>query len=217
MHCFLDQELQMKTLITEKEKDEAYRLRHQVFAEELGWVPVNEKGREIDEYDSDCTMVGLFAHDRLIACFRILLPTQRFMLEKEFNAIIGDYQIIKTPATIEVTRFCLADDIRKCKISTNFGTFPIIMALEKTFYNWCRCNDKDIAYMVVSKNFFRLLNLLGMPCTAVAPAVTMPDGVVAIAAISSWTAFEEYNRKKNPALLTWFRDFNQIGLHQLAA
>lgn len=217
MHCFLDQELRMKTLITEEDKEEAYRLRHQVFAEELGWVPKNENGLEIDSYDSDCTMVGLFVHNRMIGCFRILLPTQQFMIEKEFNAIIGDYKIIKTPITIEVTRFCLAGDIRKYKVSTNFGTFPVIMALEKAFYNWCRCNDKDIAYMVVSKFFFRLLNLLGMPCSAIAPAATMPDGVVALAAISSWTAFEEFNDKKNPALLSWFRDFNQMSVEQLAA
>ena len=61
--------------------------------------------------------------------------------------------------------------------------------------------------MVVSKYFFRLLNLLGMPCSPIAPAVKMPDGVIAIAAVSSWTAFEEFNKKKKPALLAWFQDY----------
>jgi len=217
MHCFLDQELRMKTLMTKEEKDEAYHLRHQVFAEELGWVPRNEDCMEMDAYDCNCTMIGLFADNRLIACLRILLPTQRFMIEQEFNAIMSDYKILKTPNTIEVTRFCIASDVRKSKVSTNFGMFPIMMALEKAFYHWCRHNEMDIVYMVVSNHFFRLLNLLGMPCSAVAPAVTMPDGVTALAAISSWTAFEKYNSKKNPALLTWFRDFNQLNLEQEAA
>ena len=68
----------------------------------------------------------------------------------------------------------------------------------------------DDVYMVVSKNFFRLLNLLGMPCEALAPAVKMPDGVVALAAISSWTAFERYNEEKKPNLLAWFKDCEQL-------
>jgi N-acyl-L-homoserine lactone synthetase len=217
MHCFLDQELCMKTLMTKEEKDAAYHLRHQVFAEELGWVPKNKSSLEIDDYDLNCTMVGLFAESRLIACLRILLPTQQFMIEKEFNAIMSGYKIVKTPKTIEATRFCIAGDVRKSKVSTNFGNFPIMMALEKAFYNWCRSHEMDIVYMVVSNHFFRLLNLLGMPCSAVAPAVTMPDGVTALAAISSWSAFEQYNSKKNPALLTWFRDFHQLNVEQAAA
>ena len=217
MHCFLDQELRMKTLVTKEEKDAAYHLRHQVFAEELGWVPKNENCLEKDNYDLNCTMIGLFADNRLIACLRILLPTQQFMIEKEFNAIMRGYRIVKTPETIEATRFCIASDVRKSKVSTNFGMFPIMMALEKAFYNWCRSNEMDIVYMVVSNHFFRLLNLLGMPCSAVAPAVTMPDGVNALAALSSWSAFEQYNSKKNPALLTWFRDFDQLNLEQAAA
>jgi N-acyl amino acid synthase of PEP-CTERM/exosortase system len=207
----------MKTLRTKEDKNKAYHLRHQVFAEELGWVPRNEGCMEMDDYDCNCTMIGLFADNRLIACLRILLPTQQFMIEKEFNAIMYDHKILKTPNTIEVTRFCIASDVRKSKVSTKFGMFPIMMALEKAFYNWCRSNAMDIVYMVVSKHFFRLLNLLGMPCSAVAPAVTMPDGVTALAAISSWTAFEKYNSNRNPALLTWFRDFNQLNLEQVAA
>jgi acyl homoserine lactone synthase len=216
MHCFLDQELRTKALMTKEEKDAAYHLRHQVFAEELGWVPRNENAREMDAYDGNCTMIGLFADNHLIACLRILLSTQPFMLEKEFYTIINDYKILKTPETIEVTRFCIASNVRKSKVSTNFGMFPIMMALEKAFYNWCRSNEKDIVYMVVSNHFFRLLNLMGMPCSTVAPAVTMPDGVTALAAISSWTAFEEYNSKKNPALLTWFKDFDRLNLKQVA-
>lgn len=217
MHCFSDHELQVRTLTTSEEKDKAYHLRHKVFAEELGWVPRSETGRELDDYDVNCVMIGIFADNRIIACLRILLADQRFMLEKEFNAIMSDYKIIKTPETIEVTRFCISSDVRKSKVSTNYGVFPIIMALEKAFYNWCRSHGIDIVYMVVSKHFFRLLNLLGMPCTAVAPAVTMPDSVVALAAVSSWTAFEKYNTKKNPALLSWFRDVDQFNFGQEAA
>ena len=209
---FVDGELHFKTLDKDSEKEEAYRLRHQVFAEELGWVPCNKDGMEIDDYDSNCVLVGLFANDQLIACLRILLPFQKFMLEKEFKEILGGQAVKKTQATIEVTRFCVAKEVRKSQVITEYGNFPVIMALEKAFYNWCRFNEMDDVYMVVSKNFFRLLNLLGMPCKAIAPAVKMPDGVVALAAISSWTAFEEHNEKKKPDLLAWFQNCEQFDL-----
>lgn len=207
---FFEQDLQIKTLVKEYEKEAAYRLRHKVFAEELGWVPCNQDGREMDDYDSDCVLVGLCAADKLIACLRILLPFQKFMLEKEFKDILGDHKIQKTKNTIEVTRFCVASAVRKKQVVTKYGKFPIIMALERAFYNWCRLNGMDNVYMVVSKNFFRLLNLLGMPCSAIAPAVKMPDGVVALAAISSWTAFERHNEEKRPRLLAWFKNCEQL-------
>ena len=207
---FNDGELHFKTLNKGNEKMVAYRLRHQVFAEELKWVPCNQNGMEVDDYDSNCVLVGLFASDRLIACLRILLPSQKFMLEKEFKEILGEQKIVKSQNTIEVTRFCIAKEVRKSMVTTKYGDFPIIMALEKAFYNWCRFNGMDNVYMVVSKRFFRLLNLLGMPCEALAPPVKMPDGVVALAAISSWTAFERKNEKKKPNLLAWFKDCEQF-------
>lgn len=162
-------------------------------------------------------MVGLFLNDKLVACLRIILSTEKFMMEKEFLATIGDHQIVRTPETIEVTRFCIDSDVRKSLVSTKYGEFPMVMALEKAFYSWCRNNGKDIVYMVVSKFFFRLLNLLGMPCDALAPAVKMPDGVVAIAAVSSWSAFEERNSERNSPLLEWFQDRSQMDITQLAA
>lgn len=215
MEYFYEEDLRMQTLTTKEERNAAFQLRHQVFAEELKWVPVNENNQEIDSYDSKCVQVGVFAKNRLIACLRIHFPTDQFMIENEFKEIIGNHKIQKTPQTIEVTRFCIANDLRKSQVSTKYGMFPIVMALEKAFYNWCRSNDKDIVYMVVSKHFFRLLNLLGMPCTAVAPAVTMPDGVVAIAAISSWTAFEKFTETKKPALLAWFKDWKQLNIEEM--
>ncbi len=211
MAAFLDdRELHFKTLTNAYEKEEAYRLRYQVFTEELRWVPCNQEGMEIDDYDSNCVLLGLFANDQLIACLRILLPFQKFMLEKEFKEILGGQEIKKTLKTVEVTRFCVAKEVRKSQVITEYGNFPVIMALEKAFYNWCRFNGMDDVYMVVSKNFFRLLNLLGMPCKAITPTVKMPDGVVALAAISSWSAFEEHNEKKKPDLLAWFKHCEQF-------
>lgn len=217
MATYQENDICMKTLVSKQEKELAYELRYKVFTEELGWAPHNHESREVDGYDDNSMMVGLFLKGKLVACLRIIFPTERFMMEKEFLVTIGDHEIVKTPETIEVTRFCIDSEVRKDVLSTKYGEFPMVMALEKAFYSWCRNNNKDIVYMVVSKFFFRLLNLLGMPCSALAPAVTMADGVVAIAAISSWSAFEELNATKNTPLLRWFQDQSQMDITQLAA
>lgn len=217
MGRYYEEELLMKTLTTKEEQDAAYFLRHQIFAEELGWVPCNETKKEIDRYDWNCIQIGIFARGCLIACLRIHFPTNQFMIENEFEAIIGEHKVVKTQQTIEVTRFCIANDVRKSQIVTQYGTFPVVVALLKTLYIWCRSNDKDVFYMVVSNYFLRLLNLLGLPCTAVAPAVTMPDGVVAVAATSSWTVFEHFTEQKKTNLLAWFRDQKFVEIEKKVA
>jgi hypothetical protein len=107
--------------------------------------------------------------------------------------------------------------VRKHQILTQYGKFPVVVALLKTLYSWCIADVKDVFYMVVSNYFFRLLNLLGLPCTAVAPAVTMPDGVIAVAATSSWTAFEQSTVQKKPNLLAWFRDQKLVDIEKKVA
>lgn len=56
----------------------------------------------------------------------------------------------------------------------------------------------------------------GNAIKVIAPAVKMPDGVVAVAATSSWTAFERHNEAKRPRLLAWFKDSGQLNLEELA-
>lgn len=217
MRVIPEQKLSMKVLTAKRDMDMAYRLRYQVFNEELGWVAESRTRMEIDEYDENCILLGIFYDERLIGCLRIISSNQRFMIEKEFCFLMGKHHICKTEDTIEVTRFCIAQDIRKYKVSTKYGTYPIIMVLEKAFYNWCRMNDVDNVYMVVSKQFFRLLNLLGMPCTPIAEEQIMPDGVVAMAALSSWSAFEEYNYTRGKTILDWFKDCHEFDEQVIAA
>ncbi len=217
MKTFDEKEFHARILKTDAEKLIAYNLRHKVFAEEFGWVSTRKENIEIDYYDDTSTLLGIFHESRLVGCLRVTLSSEQFMLEKEFSDILSGYTLQKNAKTIEVTRFCLAPDVRNYRISTEYGVFPIVMLLEKTFYTWCRNSGVDDVYMVVSKHFFRLLNLLGMPCEAIAPEVRMPDGIIAIAAKSSWSAFERENVEKRPELLGWFRNWEKEFINQMAA
>jgi len=57
-------------------KRAAYRIRHAVYCEELGYEPVRPDGLETDEYDaqaSHCLLQGV-AHPRYVGCIRIVSP-----------------------------------------------------------------------------------------------------------------------------------------------
>ena len=61
----------VKDFTDEEEKAQAYRLRHKVFCEELGWVPRSGRMMEVDRYDRHAVFIGVFneSNDRLVAFF----------------------------------------------------------------------------------------------------------------------------------------------------
>jgi acyl homoserine lactone synthase len=80
----------VKTLTNDDEKTQAYRLRHRVFCEELGWVPINSASLEIDKYDQHAIFIGVFDdRHKLTAFSRLISPGTTFMIEKEFSSLIG--------------------------------------------------------------------------------------------------------------------------------
>ena len=58
---FQEGELLVKTLCEKNELEEAYRLRHKVFSQNLKWVPSSEDELEVDPYDALATSVGLIS------------------------------------------------------------------------------------------------------------------------------------------------------------
>jgi N-acyl amino acid synthase of PEP-CTERM/exosortase system len=64
--------------LSEVLKDEVYRIRHQVYCEDLGFESVRANGREIDEYD-DCSvhlLIRSVQSGDFIGCTRIIRPSR---------------------------------------------------------------------------------------------------------------------------------------------
>jgi N-acyl amino acid synthase of PEP-CTERM/exosortase system len=59
---------------TEDLKEEAYRIRHQVYCEDLGWEPVRSDRRETDAYDAHSLhlLIRAVAVDSYIGCVRLI-------------------------------------------------------------------------------------------------------------------------------------------------
>lgn len=198
---FYEGEFLVKTLKEEAELQQAYRLRHRVFAETLQWVPPTDDGKEMDMYDLWGVTVGLFGpNGALLGMARLLPSAGKFMLENEFGALLPeDYAIRKERDTAEITRLAVNPDIRDPKLSTK-----IMLGLLKGIYQWAVENEIRYYYLEVEHRFLRALRMLGFPCEPIGPVVQLPPaGVGAVAALYDMARFDYENMEKRPELLEW--------------
>jgi acyl homoserine lactone synthase len=201
-----DDPLIVKTLDTEAEIVQSYRLRHRIFAEELNWVAVSDNGLEIDSYDAYAIPFGVVDNKgSLIAHIRLITSGFPYMLERDFIMMVSpDHLIRKDTAIAETSRVCVAPEARPDLIGGNFGVHRISMVLYKGVYHWCRHNGIQTLYTVVENKIFRLLCAKGFPCRPIGEPVVMPDGTNALAVIMDWREFEKFNFAKRPEMMKWF-------------
>tara|TARA_Y100000310_G_scaffold341787_1_gene442103 strand:+ start:6261 stop:7055 length:795 start_codon:yes stop_codon:yes gene_type:complete len=98
-----------------KEKEETYRLRYQIFHKELQEAPYNQSGIEKDDYDDDCDHLILIYKrtNKIIGTYR-LLPWFKMNPEKGYYSQ-QEFQFIKIPREkiAEVGRLCIDKEYRK--------------------------------------------------------------------------------------------------------
>jgi len=188
------------------EKEQAFRIRHRLFAETLHWVPEVASGLEVDDYDTCTEMIGVVdAQRRVLGQVRVHDSSVPYMIEKEFATVLGSSPIpFKGRDTAELTRFGVLPEARAQVIQTPHGDFDLFSLLFKGAYRWSRLHGVRTIYGVTDRRVFRLLHLRGFPFEAVAEPKRMPDGVVAVAIRLDWARFEAENREQKPGLLAWF-------------
>ena len=186
--------------------DQSYRLRHQIFCQELGWVPETPDEKEIDEYDLYAIPFGVFDKDnRLMAYLRLIISDRPFMLEDIFSSLVSpEHKLRKDRSTAEVSRVCVAKEARRDGISGNFGYHSVVVFLMKAVYQWCKINNIRYFYAVTEHSVFRLSCAKGFPYKLIGEPKKMPDGVVAVAILMDWNDFERIHAAKRPKLLEWF-------------
>jgi N-acyl amino acid synthase of PEP-CTERM/exosortase system len=113
-------------------REDAYRIRHQVYCEEFGWEPTYSTGLEVDEYDNHASHVLLRStHEgvpvgslRLIhgvnAGSTAMLPMERACgkLVNEFGVDFGD---VDRSSIAEVSRLAIAADYRRRRSDEALG------------------------------------------------------------------------------------------------
>src|SRR5512143_1307424 len=203
---FDEADYNVRTITTEEDLVKSYRLRHEVFCHELGWVPAQPDGMEIDDYDTRAVGFGVFdAGDELEAYLRLVLPGDPFMIEKEFLSMVDPgHRIRREKDTAEISRLCIAREARRHMVSGDFGYHSISVVLLKGIYQWCKRNGVRFLYAVTEQKIYRLACAKGFPFKLIGEPRHMPDGVVAVAMLLDWEEFLTSNRESRPKLLEWF-------------
>lgn len=209
---FYEADYSVREISTETDLLKSYRLRHEIFCEELKWVPVNHEKMEIDSYDENATSFGVFdSRDKLASYLRLLTSEGTFMIEEEFAEMVSsDYIIRHAKDTAEISRLCIAQESRRDLVSTDFGRHSTSVVILKGIYRWCKLHGIRYLYAVTEYKIYRLACAKGFPFKLIGEPKTMPDGVVAVAILLDWEEFEFNNILKRPELMKWFSLYKAI-------
>ncbi len=206
--CILLQEedFVVQTIIDDRDKAQAHRLRHRIFCDELKWVLHSTNDMESDEYDRNAVFFGVFDENRnLVSFLRLIMPGRQFMMEKEFLSLVDPgHRIRKERDTAEISRLCVAPEARYYHKAGNFDVHKISLVLFKGVYQWCMLNKIRYLYAVTELKVYRLYCLKGFPYRLIGKPIRMPDGVTVVAVMLDWYAFETMNAVKRPAFFDWF-------------
>jgi len=191
----------IKTLTAYEEMEEGFRLRHDVFSEELKWAPVTEQGIEVDRYDNSfASYLGVFdAHHGLLGYARLIADPNPFMIDSEFADLTTDEQRIqKSPDMAEITRLCVQKKGRKADYLLRVSNL-----LYKGIYFWSLKMKIRHLVMVVDNRYYRLLRFTGIPVRTVGNFIVMPDSVKAAVISLDLDEFREVAIEKSPKFYYW--------------
>jgi len=95
-----------RELTTKQERDAAFRLRYETFAESLQWVPKNQTGLDVDKYDLDAALVGVYRESEIMATCRVIPYGKPWMLTEVFPYLQHpSYEI--DPNSMELSRLSI--------------------------------------------------------------------------------------------------------------
>ena len=173
-------------------KDEVYRIRHQVYCEELAFEPRRSDGRERDEYDAHSLHLLIRSEQigEFIGCTRLVRtrpkdPHYPLPFEKACAATLD--RSIVDPARLprdsigEISRLAVLARFRKRQgeenhatgLIQNFGTlphqrFPYILAdLYLGTIELARLNGIDTLFVLTEERLARHLRMLGVKIQAI--------------------------------------------------
>jgi len=89
---------------------QAWRLRHQVFRETLGWSVKSLNQLEIDQFDRTALHCVAVEQDVVVGYWRSLQTTEPYLLEQYFAGLLHGQPLPKRPDIWEISRFAVAVD-----------------------------------------------------------------------------------------------------------
>ncbi|OGP14875.1 MAG: hypothetical protein A2052_08620 [Deltaproteobacteria bacterium GWA2_54_12] len=200
---FQEEKYLVKTISAPEEVDSALRLRHDVFRDELRWVPPTADGLDRDPYDDFAESIGIFEHSELVGHVRLIPAPLPYMIEKEFASLLPEEGFSKVPGMSESTRIC----VRKDRRGDTVASLSLAHLLYKAIYHWSLKNDSRYLITIIEQRYFFYLKRF-FPFVPVADFKPLGEGVMSGIAVLDWRAFEESAAVKRPEFFSWMSTLN---------
>lgn len=161
---------------TPEHYENAYRLRHEVYCKELGWMPENPDGLEIDEFDKDAKLICVENDEgELIGTIRLLDECFDWMVEKFFaETISASVASIKAISCVEASRNAVLPRFRHKYLGKSRITVLDMMLCTAMDYIWDGLSRTHV--LITAEPLMGvILRRRGGAIQQVGPIVTMPD------------------------------------------
>ena len=160
--------------------EQAYRLRHSVFVDEMGWSNLKRSdGREIDQFDDGRAVHMLYLDGDRVAGYQRMLPSMRPHLLSEVMPHLCDGDFPVGPHIWEWTRYCVAKEQRdRGRILSPAGNLLLSAIVEWGLEN-------GVSKIIIEMNPIWLLRLVQLHFRVAPlgiPLETGKDSIVAVTA-----------------------------------
>jgi acyl-homoserine lactone synthase len=137
------------------EMEQAYRLWHRVFVEEMGWSSLaREDGREIDQFDDEHAVHMLYVREGRVLGYQRMLPSTRPHLLSEVLPQLCEGERPVGPEIWEWTRYCVEPAHRE----RGRALSPVANALLSGIVEWGLASG--ISTVIIEMNPLWLLRLV---------------------------------------------------------
>jgi acyl homoserine lactone synthase len=185
--------------------DDIYRLRAEVFRENLGWDVATLCQREIDEFDTERAIYGAITDEQgeLEGCFRLLPTTDRYMLKSVFPELLHGEAAPSDPRVLESSRFAVKPSILKGRGIQ--GLHEVTAHLLISQIDYCLTHHIHTVVSVTDLRFERVLRSAGLPCERYGAPLTI-GATKAVAGFmhptpqalaSVWTVYNDLRRRRS--------------------
>lgn len=160
--------------------EQAYRLRHNVFVDEMGWEDLRRPdGREIDQFDDGRALHMLYLEGERLVGYQRMLPSTRPHLLTEVLPHLCDGDFPRGPHIWEWTRYCVTPEHRdRGRILSPAGNFLLSAIVEWGLQN-------GVSKIIIEMNpiwLLRLVQLHFMVTPLGIPKEAGKDSIVAVTA-----------------------------------
>jgi acyl-homoserine lactone synthase len=170
------------------EMEQAYRLRHRVFVEELGWTDLAKPdGREIDQFDDEHAVHMLYIEEGQVLGYQRMLPSTRPHLLSEILPELCEGERPVGSHIWECTRHCVAPGHRE---KGRFAS-PIANALLSGIVEWGL--SRGISTAIIEIDTYLLLRLVQLYFRMLPlglPRRIANQDVIAVTATFDWRTLE---------------------------